>query len=187
MSEKISLEAPERNKGPILEVLQKVIPEKFGHQSPINVLEIGAGTGQHAVYFSENISNLVWQPTDIEDQYIESIKQYIMESKLTNIQQPFHLDITDLENNKIDILNKKYHMIVSVNLLHIAPWKCSEKLFEFAGKVLTPGGILVTYGPYSLHGEINPESNVKFDQSLKVTKVFCYNKIFSKIIRLLLI
>lgn len=60
-------------------------------------------------------------------------------------------------------------------MVHITPWSCAEGLFASAGKLLKPGGIMVTYGPYAIHGEITPESNVNFNEALKVI-VMCFER-----------
>lgn len=70
------------------------------------------------------------------------------------------------------IAEKSINMMVNINMVHISPWACTEGLFAAAGKLLKPGGILITYGPYSIHGEITPESNVNFNASLKVIFFF---------------
>lgn len=165
---KLVFSAPERNKQPLLEVIQKVIPEKFDSKTSISALEIGAGTGQHALYFTENIPSLIWHPTDIDYRHIKSIEAYINESTSQNILLPFQLDIDNFDAKKYPSLKKKYDMVVAINLIHISPWSCTKGLFKAAGELLPPGGVLMTYGPYSLHGRITPESNVRFNQSLKV-------------------
>ena len=57
-----------------------------------------------------------------------------------------------------------------INMIHISPWKCTESLFKNASILLNPGGMLFTYGPYAVNGIITPESNISFNQSLKVSE-----------------
>ncbi|KAK8731412.1 hypothetical protein OTU49_007594, partial [Cherax quadricarinatus] len=96
---KIVVEAAERNKEPILKVLEDVIPEKFGAGSPsLSALEISSGSGQHVVYFAEKFKNIMWQPSDIDEKYIESIKGFIADENLENVKSPLVIDITKKEN-----------------------------------------------------------------------------------------
>ncbi|RXG62192.1 UPF0585 protein C16orf13-like protein [Armadillidium vulgare] len=167
---KLFYEASERNKSPILQVLKKVVSEKFENKNPVNVLEVGSGTGQHAVYFCKEIQKLLWQPSEIHHRNIDSIKAYLEESKLPNLKSPIELDVAaDTQPLELD---HQYDMLVSVNLVHITPWKCSEGLLKLAGKALSPDGVALTYGPYSVHGKITPESNVQFNRYLKALVYF---------------
>lgn len=169
MSEaKVVVKAAENNKDAIFKVLEKVLPEKFGNDASLSALEISSGSGQHVVYFAERFPKVVWQPSDIDERYLESIKAYITESKLENVKLPVTVDVTKdisewpepLGANPVDVL-------LNINMVHITPWACTEGLFAAAAKILKPSGIMVTYGPYAIHGEISPESNVSFNESLK--------------------
>ncbi|KAB7502242.1 hypothetical protein Anas_07795 [Armadillidium nasatum] len=163
---KLFYDASDRNKSPILQVIKKVVSEKFESKNPVNVLEVGSGTGQHAVYFCKEIQKLLWQPSEIHHKNIDSIKAYLEESKLPNLKSPIELDAA-ADTPPIE-LDHQYDMLVSVNLVHITPWRCSEGLFRLAGKALRPDGVALTYGPYSVHGKITPESNVQFNRYLKI-------------------
>lgn len=169
MSEaKVAVKAAENNKDAIFKVLEKVLPEKFGNDASLSALEISSGSGQHVVYFAERFPKVVWQPSDIDERYLESIKAYVTESKLENVKLPVTVDVTKdisewpepLGANPVDVL-------LNINMVHITPWACTEGLFAAAAKILKPSGIMVTYGPYAIHGEISPESNVSFNESLK--------------------
>ncbi|ROT64366.1 hypothetical protein C7M84_017710 [Penaeus vannamei] len=165
---KLVIKAPENNKDPIFQVLEKVIPEKFGSDSGLTALEISSGSGQHVSYFARKFPSISWQPSDIEDKYIKSIKCYIEDDKCENVKEPVIIDISKpLSEWASPIAEKSINMMVNINMVHISPWACTEGLFAAAGKLLKPGGILITYGPYSIHGEITPESNVNFNASLK--------------------
>ncbi|KAL7637091.1 UNVERIFIED_CONTAM: hypothetical protein RMT77_012849 [Armadillidium vulgare] len=165
-SKKLFFEASEVNKGPILQLLKKVITKNFANKSPIKVLEIASGTGQHAVYFCKEIQELLWQPSDIDKENIDSIKAYLEESQLPNLKDPIELDVSAdaITPSKLD---HRYDMLVAINLIHVSPWKCSEELFSLAGNVLCPKGVFLTYGAYSVHGKITPDSNVQFNKYLK--------------------
>lgn len=165
---KLILPAADRNKAPILEVLQKVIPDKLGKDTQLTALEIASGSGQHVINFSQAFKNIVWQPTDYDEKYVNSIKAYILENDSKNIKQPLTIDISKaLHEWTGDLQNGSLDLIVNINMVHISPWCCTEGLFAAAGKLLKTGGIMVTYGPYSVDGQISPESNVRFDAGLK--------------------
>ncbi|XP_053648001.1 methyltransferase-like 26 isoform X2 [Cherax quadricarinatus] len=166
---KIVVEAAERNKEPILKVLEDVIPEKFGAGSPsLSALEISSGSGQHVVYFAEKFKNIMWQPSDIDEKYIESIKGFIADENLENVKSPLVIDITKpISEWPVAFTENCLDLIININMVHITPWSCTEGLFVTAGKLLKPNGIMITYGPYAIHGEITPESNVSFNASLK--------------------
>ncbi|XP_071538367.1 methyltransferase-like 26 isoform X2 [Panulirus ornatus] len=169
MSEaKIVVKAPENNKEPILVVLQDVIPEKLGADASLSALEISSGSGQHVVHFAKKFPKISWQPSDIDQKYLESIKSYIAEEKLQNVKDPLVIDIAKpISEWPEAFADHSLDLIVNINMVHITPWSCAEGLFASAGKLLKPGGIMVTYGPYAIHGEITPESNVSFNESLK--------------------
>ncbi|XP_064097654.1 methyltransferase-like 26 [Macrobrachium nipponense] len=169
MSEaKVVEKAAENNKEPIFKVLEKVIPEKFGGDANLSALEISSGSGQHVVYFAERFPKISFQPSDIEDRCIKSIKEYISEAKLENVKEPLVIDISKpLSEWSSTVAEKSVDVIININMVHITPWKCAEGLFAAAGKLLKAGGIMATYGPYAIHGEITPESNVSFNESLK--------------------
>ncbi|CAD5123583.1 DgyrCDS11917 [Dimorphilus gyrociliatus] len=144
--------AAERNKEPILQVLKEVLKPQDEKQA---VLEIAAGTGQHAVYFSQNLTHLTWLPTDCDEKYLKSIRDHIeaASGRCFNVQTPLLLDVT-------------------INPSNWASGKLTNKtfdvgLFKGSGYYLKKGGLLITYGPYKLHGIITPESNVQFDNMLR--------------------
>ncbi|XP_042228354.1 methyltransferase-like 26 isoform X2 [Homarus americanus] len=165
---KMVVEAAERNKEPILKVLEDVVPEKLGIDTNLSALEISSGSGQHVVHFAKTFPSITWQPSDIDDNYIESIKGYIADEKLENVKSPLKIDITKPVSEWPQVFAEKcLDLIVNINMVHITPWQCTEGLFAAAGKILKTNGIMVTYGPYAIHGEITPESNVAFNASLK--------------------
>lgn len=165
---KLVLPAADRNKLPILEVLQKVIPEKLGKDSKLTALEIASGSGQHVISFSQAFNRIIWQPTDYDEKYVNSIKAYISENNSENVKQPLTIDVSKPLNEWTgDLQHGSFDLMVNINMVHISPWCCTEGLFAAAGKLLKTGGIMVTYGPYSVNGQITPESNVRFDAGLK--------------------
>ena len=150
--------APERNKGPILEVLQRVLP-------PAGLLlEIASGTGQHAAHFARNLPGLRYLPTDADAENLASIRAWVAESALSNLMEPRALDVTwqdwPLPPQPVDA-------VFNANMLHISPWSCAIALFEGLGRYLSKDGVVVLYGPYRIAGAHTAESNARFDASLR--------------------
>jgi SAM-dependent methyltransferase len=148
--------AAERNKDPILEVLRQVLPERG------LVLEIASGTGQHAVHFANALAPLLWQPSDPDPDYRESVAEHVAASGLDNLNAPIALDARD-PHWPID----RADAVVCINMIHIAPWSAAEGLFRGAARVLGNGQPLVLYGPYKRGGEHTAPSNADFDASLQ--------------------
>jgi SAM-dependent methyltransferase len=148
-------EACERNKGPILEVLRTAF-------APCRaVLEIGAGTGQHAVHFASNLSHLAWQPTD-RAEYLPGLAARIAAEGPANLRPPVELDVAQPAS-----LPGTFDAIFSANTLHIMSWPEVEAFFALAGRALGPGGTLAVYGPYRYRGRFTTESNAHFDRALR--------------------
>jgi SAM-dependent methyltransferase len=148
--------AAERNRQPILEVLQKALP-------PTGlVLEVASGTGQHSLFFSEQLPGLRWQPSDTSPEALSSIQARVDEAARDNLLPPLELDVS---NERWPIADAD--AVVCINMIHISPWECSEALFHGASELLAPGSPLVTYGPYRLHGRHSAPSNAAFDESLR--------------------
>ncbi|HVY65474.1 MAG TPA: DUF938 domain-containing protein [Gammaproteobacteria bacterium] len=148
--------AAERNKQPILEVLQTVLP---AHGA---VLEIAAGTGQHVCFFALHLPGLRWQPTEPDAVQCETIAARVRARGLTNVEPPLVLDVHDSPWP----VASGYDAIVCINMIHISPWSATEALCRGATRHLVTGGKLVLYGPYLEQGEAAP-SNLAFDASLR--------------------
>src|SRR5262245_17742791 len=110
--------APERNKAPILDVLSRVFP-KAGR-----VLELSSGSGQHVVHFARHLPALEFQPSDIDDDNLASIRAWLREEKLANVRDPVRLDVL-ARSWPIDTCDAAFN----ANMIHIAPWACAEGLF----------------------------------------------------------
>lgn len=147
--------ATARNRAPILEVLQEVLPGRG------LVLEIASGTGEHAVHFAAALPDLTWQPSDPSEDARASIAAWRDEAALPNLRAPLPLDVT--APWPVDAADA----IVCINMIHIAPWEATLALFAGAARVLPPGGPLVTYGPYRFGGAFTAESNAAFDADLR--------------------
>ena len=148
--------AAERNRQPILDVLRRVLP-------PAGlVLEVASGTGQHAIFFSERLPALQWQPTDASPEALQSIGAWVDAAARENLLAPLDLDVRSPQwpISQADAL-------LCINMIHISPWEATEALFQGASQLLEVGAPLITYGPYRLHGEHTAPSNAAFDQSLR--------------------
>ncbi len=148
-----------RNAEPILEVLQRAFAPPF---KGTEVLEIASGSGYHAQTFARAFPHLAWQPTDPTADALASIAAHVEQAKLSNLRQPLMLDVC---SNPWPV--NRADAVVCINMIHISPWAATEGLMQGCGRILPPGGVLVTYGPYVLDGDFLAESNVAFDESLR--------------------
>ncbi|MBM1171530.1 DUF938 domain-containing protein [Microvirga arabica] len=145
-----------RNRDPILAALQPVLPASG------LVLEIASGTGEHALYFASALPHLMWQPTDQDEQALNSIAAHRAASGLPNLLAPLRLDASapDWPVERADAL-------VAINMVHISPWRATHGLMAGAGRVLPPGGVLFLYGAYKEKGAHTAPSNEAFDQDIR--------------------
>ena len=149
--------APERNKQPILDVLQRVLPASG------LVLEVASATGQHAEHFARDWPRLIWQPSDYDPEHLATLRERAQRAQLSNLLQPLLLDVT-IDPWPIS----EAAAIYNANMIHISPWRVTEGLFAGAARLLQSGAVLVSYGPYSIDGGQHiSESNARFDESLK--------------------
>jgi SAM-dependent methyltransferase len=148
-------EACERNRDPILAVLRQWFV------GPGEVLEIGSGTGQHAVHFAQYLSRLEWHPTD-RPENLPGIRMWTEEAKLANLQAPVALDVRDERWSEL-----QFRYVFTANTAHIMSWPEVEAMFAGVGRVLRPGGVFCLYGPVNRDGQFTSESNRAFDASLK--------------------
>jgi SAM-dependent methyltransferase len=147
--------ACERNREPILQVLRQWFTR------PGTVLEIGSGTGQHAVHFAANLPHLQWQATDCEEN-LPGIRLWIEEAALANLHAPLKLDVRDAQ---WPLATADY--VFSANTAHIMSWPEVELMFAGVGRVLGPQGLFCLYGPFNRGGRFTSESNREFDASLR--------------------
>lgn len=144
-----------QNRDPILAILRTLFTDRR------HVLEIGSGTGQHAVYFAADLPHLVWQTADVP-QHHPGIQAWLEEAALPNVLPPLALDVNDTAWR-----SGRYDAVFSANTLHIMGWPEVEKFFAGVGMVLEAGGILAVYGPFNYGGRYTSESNARFDAWLK--------------------
>ena len=149
--------AADRNKQPILEALQRLLPPT------INVLEIASGTGQHAHHFASACPSWVWQPTDASD----SAALHAIDARcrgLANVLPAVRLDVLE---HPWPVELARYSAVYCANMLHIAPWPTCAALMKGAAKRLTHGGLVLIYGPFRVDGVPTASSNEAFDADLK--------------------
>lgn len=157
---KVCWPAPERNKAPILEVLQRVLP-KTG-----TLLEIASGTGQHAEHFARHLPGLTYLPSDRDAENLASIRAWVAEARLPNLLEPRELDVT-WSDWPLPGSPPAVDAVFNANMLHISPWSCALGLFAGLGRYLSAGGVFVLYGPYRIGGAHTAPSNESFDASLR--------------------
>lgn len=148
-------EASEQNREPILAILR----EAFGQTT--HVLEIGSGTGQHAVHFAQHLPHLTWQTSDLPLHHA-GIQAWLDEAKLPNTRLPIALDV-----NQTLWPVAPADGVFTANTLHIISWPEVAYLLAGVGQILRPGGVLCIYGPFNYGGQFTSESNARFDLWLK--------------------
>lgn len=155
MTAKPNSPASERNKRPILDVLN------VEFRVCRSVLEIGSGTGQHAVFFAEAMPWLTWQTSDVAENH-PGIRAWIADARLENVRDPMPVDVL-----RPDGVDGEYDGVFSANTAHIMSMSAVRGMFDLAGRVLSDGGLFCLYGPFNRDGEFTSESNRRFDQSLR--------------------
>lgn len=146
----------ERNHGPILGILKRVLPPRG------TVLEIGSGTGQHAAYFARALQDLEWQPTEADAAFLVSIARWTEWAGTANVAPPLNFDVRE-----IPWPIEAADAIVCINVIHVAPWEVVPALFRGASRVLPPAGVLFLYGPYRRQVGATAPSNEAFDAKLR--------------------
>lgn len=149
-------ESCEQNQQVILKVLQQVFTE------PGRVLEIGSGTGQHAVFFTKHLSHLSWQPSDMASQ-LEGIRLWMEDADHDRIQPPLELDLS----NSRWLLAQGFDYVFTANTTHIVSWPLVQSMFRGVAESLESGGRFAQYGPFNYAGQYTSESNARFDSWLK--------------------
>ncbi len=148
-------ESSVENRKPIFETIEPLLKDSR------TVLEIGSGTGQHAVYFAEDMPHLTWQCSDLIDNH-PGIHMWIEESGLQNVLAPIELDTLNS-----DWPEQTYDVVFSANTVHIMHWNMVEGMFSGLEKVMHSGSKLLLYGPFNYNGDYSSDSNAGFDQWLK--------------------
>ncbi len=153
-----------RNQDAIKDVLCDIIKDKKGH-----VLEIGSGTGQHAIHFARHLPEITWWPSDPNDDHITSINAWTSYTQSENIKPAIKIDTShpwDLgEEGKPPLEN--LIGVFCANVCHISPWSVTEGLFLNAGSNLSTETCLILYGPFKRDGDFLSQGNIDFNQALR--------------------
>ncbi len=148
-------QACENNAIPILNHLTRLLADAE------TVLEIGSGTGQHAICFAKALPHLQWQPSDLIDNH-EGICLWLDDAGLHNVSPPMDLDLSEPYED-----DQRYDAVFMSNTLHIIHWEQVQYGFTQLKKMLNPNGLLLVYGPFNYQGRFTSESNMRFEQWLK--------------------
>lgn len=154
MSRRFS-DACERNREPIADVLRSILPETG------RVIEVGAGTGQHAVHFARTFPGIAWQPVD-RPEWLDSIRAWRTAEGTENLHEPMLFDLFDDHPPSTEA-----DAVVAINVLHIAPEPAIIQLFRHASEMLKPGGIVYVYGPFRYVNRALELFNTDFDRWLR--------------------
>jgi hypothetical protein len=154
-----------RNHQAIRTMLQRFLAGKSG-----DVVEAGSGTGQHVVDFASHIPEIIWWPSDLNEQHLKSINAWRTHAGLANIRPPLRIDLSDSTwcpqmhdgSGPGELL-----AVFCANVIHIAPWRVAEGLFAGAAHYLRADGRLFLYGPFKRGGRHTAISNAVFDSSLR--------------------
>ncbi|NEP01482.1 MAG: DUF938 domain-containing protein [Symploca sp. SIO2E9] len=153
--------AGKRNRDSICKVLKEKLPKTEGH-----VLEIGSGSGMHIIYFAPHFEHLHFHPSDMDESVFENIQRLKKEKGVNNVEEPIKLDVLSSETwPKPE--EQLFEVIISINILQVAPFEVAEGIMQCASKLLKPGGFLYLYGPFKVNGGYNSPSNQEFDKTLQ--------------------
>lgn len=127
------------------------------------VLEIASGTAQHALYFTQQMPDIIWQPSDIDiDAY--GLRDAVSRAGQPNLRPPIVLDVF-----RFPTFENEYDAVYSANCIHVMPSENLEPYVAGASRALKSGGMMMLYGPFKYDGEFTTESNEKFDGFLRST------------------
>jgi len=162
MDQRLFFPATERNRGPIRDLLERMLPAQGA------VLELASGSGEHAITFQRRFPQLLWQTSDPDPDHRASINAWIRHAGLDHVM-PHALDL-DVEQRPWDLpsrVGEDLKVMVCINLLHISPPTCTEALLQEACERLPEDGLLIIYGPFCRNGRQTSASNAAFDVSLR--------------------
>ena len=146
--------ACDRNRGPILAVLRTLLADRRA------VLEVGSGTGQHAVHFAATLRHLRWQTSDVRTN-LPGICLWLADAALPNTPAPICLDVAGAWPKA------QFDAVYTANTLHIMGWSEVQAFFAQVTSVLSPEGLLIVYGPFTYPGVATCDSNLAFDAALR--------------------
>ncbi|TVR09659.1 MAG: DUF938 domain-containing protein [Phormidium sp. GEM2.Bin31] len=158
--------ATQRNREPILQVLQRVLPPEG------TVLELASGTGEHGAFFAPRLAPRFWLPSDPNPLALESIEAWRQDTGCDRLLPPLELDAREAQwtlerTPPPELAVQPIRAMVCINMIHIAPWQACLGLLAGAERLLPPGGVLYLYGPYKENGQHTSPSNQGFDLMLR--------------------
>ena len=153
-------QACENNKAAILTVLQQHFPD------PGKLLEIGSGTGQHAVFFAAELTHLQWQTSDLVENH-PGIHAWMADYPAENLLPPLRLDVADCDWTDCNRHWGPFDGVFTANTAHIMSWDEVLTMLDGVAQVLRSGGKLVIYGPFNYHGQFTSPSNARFNDWLQ--------------------
>ncbi len=160
--------ATARNRDPILQVLQSILPTEGV------IVEVASGTGEHASYFAPQFQPAQWLPTDADAANLDSIGAWCTAAGATNVYAPLCVDVRSQQwpQQIQQFLAAQSPLVtvtavVNINMIHISPWAATLGLMQGAAQLLAAGGVLYLYGPFKAGEAHTAPSNAAFDQSLR--------------------
>jgi hypothetical protein len=154
--------AAERNRQPILDVLQHMLPARG------MALEIASGTGQHVAWFGAAMRSWIWQPTDADPKALPAIAAWSAQARLTNVRAPLVLDVmAERWPASGPAFTEPFDAVYCANMLHISPWETCGALMRGSARQLALDGVLIIYGPYFEAAVPPAPGNQAFDASLR--------------------
>lgn len=151
--------AGRRNRGPILDVFKKILPQSG------DILELATGSGAHINYFAPHFPNLRFQPSDYDTDVFATIKATRAEKGNSNVADPIRIDLTDPASWP-SASDKLYDAIFVINIFQVAPVSIADGIAHLASKVLKPNGFVAIYGPFKVDGQYTTGSNEAFDKEI---------------------
>jgi cyclopropane fatty-acyl-phospholipid synthase-like methyltransferase len=165
-------QACERNRIPILKVMQSLITS-----DDRRLLEVGSGTGQHAVYLAPHFPHMIWVTSDVKENH-HGIQLWLAESGAPNIIGPGEFKVGD---DKFP--NGNFDVVFTANTFHIMHWYQCEELMDMLGKNLSAGAKVLIYGPFNYNGKFTSPSNEEFDESLRKRDPLMGIRDFEEVVR----
>lgn len=165
-------ESCDQNKDPILDVISPLLA------TATSVLEIGSGTGQHAIYFAQNMPHLKWFTSDCVS-YLDGINLWLRDAGLENVSPPFELDVSSSAWPQLAV-----DAVFTANSIHIMSQQDVINFMRGAGRLLKTQGSLLIYGPFNYNGSYTSDSNASFDQWLKARNPLSCIKHFEEMVSL---
>ena len=143
---------------PIGNALQNYLEKDVAKGENTRLLEIASGYGNHVMYFSKLFPHIQWQPSDLQDKNVDSIRYYKDADPRENVAEPLKINVCD-PLDRWNLKHDTYEFMFNSKMVHVLPWKGTVSLFANAGKILKSQGRLFMYGSFSVDGKLDSKSN----------------------------